>query len=112
MPTKAKPVNTSARFPVDKTALKVLVDAAPEGDASGSEDWGAAILTHGGGVTATLAELCRSRGKRGPQKAPRKVATAIRLSPEVIEFFKSGGSGWQTRMDEALREYVKTHSPR
>lgn len=50
-------------------------------------------------------------GQRGAQKAPRKVATAIRLSPEVTEFFKAGGRGWQTRIDEALREYVKTHSP-
>ena len=112
MPTKVKPVNTSVRYPVDKAALKVLVDAAPAGDAARGENWAAAVVTHGGGVTATLAELRRSRGQRGPQKAPRKVATAIRLSPEVIEFFKSGGSGWQTRMDEALREYVKTHAPR
>lgn len=49
------------------------------------------------------------RRARGPQKAPRKVATAIRLSPEVVEFFKADGPGWQTRVDDALQEYVKTH---
>ena len=51
----------------------------------------------------------RVRRARGPQKAPRKVATAIRLSPEVVEFFKADGPGWQTRVDDALQEYVKTH---
>jgi uncharacterized protein (DUF4415 family) len=49
------------------------------------------------------------RRTRGPQKAPRKVATAIRLSPEVVEFFKADGPGWQTRVDNALQEYVKAH---
>jgi uncharacterized protein (DUF4415 family) len=52
----------------------------------------------------------RKPGQRGPQKMPRKLATAIRLSPEVVAFFKASGRGWQTRVDDALREYVKTHS--
>lgn len=88
--------------------------AVPDDDnpSTRPEDWGNAIVTHGGGVSNTVAELRRARGQRGPQKGPRKVATAIRLSPEVIEFFKSGGSGWQTRVDAALLEYVKMHSPR
>jgi uncharacterized protein (DUF4415 family) len=111
MPTKAKPENTSAQYPVDKPALQALIDAAPEGEDANAEAWGTATVTHGGGVSATLAELRRARGQRGPQKAPRKVATAIRLSPDVINFFKSSGRGWQTRMDDALREYVKAHSP-
>lgn len=55
--------------------------------------------------------VIRRQGQRGPQKGPHKVATAIRLSPEVVAFFKAGGRGWQTRVDEALREYVRTHSP-
>lgn len=41
---------------------------------------------------------------RGPQKAPTKVPVSIRLSPEVIEYFKAGGPGWQGRIDEALRK--------
>lgn len=44
---------------------------------------------------------------RGPQKAPTKVAVSLRLSPEVVRHFKAGGAGWQTRIDEALREIVK-----
>jgi len=112
MPTKAKSTNTSAPFPANKAEWQAVIEAAPDGNAASSENWNNAIVTHGGGVAATIAELRRARGQRGPQKAPRKIATAIRLSPEVIEFFKSGGSGWQTRVDAALLEYVKTHSPR
>ena len=41
---------------------------------------------------------------RGPQKAPRKVPVSIRLSPEVIKYFKADGPGWQGRIDEALRK--------
>ncbi len=48
---------------------------------------------------------------RGPQKAPTKVATTIRLSPDVMDAFKATGAGWQTRIDAALRDWLKTHSP-
>ena len=48
---------------------------------------------------------------RGAQKAPVKVATTIRLSPEVMEAFKATGKGWQTRIDVALKEWLRTHSP-
>jgi uncharacterized protein (DUF4415 family) len=32
---------------------------------------------------------------------------SLRISPEVIEYFKSTGEGWQSRIDETLREAVK-----
>jgi uncharacterized protein (DUF4415 family) len=48
---------------------------------------------------------------RGPQKAPPKVSTTIRLSPEVVEAFRAGGDGWQTRIDAALKDWLRTHSP-
>lgn len=47
------------------------------------------------------------RGKRGPQKAPTKKLVSLRLSPEVIDHFKSSGPGWQTRIDGALLESIK-----
>lgn len=49
----------------------------------------------------------RRPGQRGPQKRPTKVALTVRYSPEVVEYFKSTGAGWQTRMNTALEEYVK-----
>ena len=47
---------------------------------------------------------------RGPQKSPTKVQTTLRLSRNVVEFFKSAGRGWQTKIDNALKDYVKAHS--
>jgi uncharacterized protein (DUF4415 family) len=45
-------------------------------------------------------------GKRGPQKAPRKVPISIRLSPDVAEGLRATGEGWQRRADEALRLWL------
>ena len=46
---------------------------------------------------------------RGPQKDPVKVPVSIRLNPDVVEYFKSQGKGWQTRINEVLAEYVVEH---
>jgi uncharacterized protein (DUF4415 family) len=48
------------------------------------------------------------RGKRGPQKSPTKKLVSLRLSPEVIDHFKSSGPGWQTRIDHTLSELIKS----
>jgi uncharacterized protein (DUF4415 family) len=51
--------------------------------------------------------LAQFKATRGPQKAPTKVAVSIRLSPEVITYFKAKGPGWQSRIDDALRKIAK-----
>ena len=43
---------------------------------------------------------------RGPQKAPTKVLTTVRLDADVIAFFRSQGRGYQTRINEELRKVV------
>jgi uncharacterized protein (DUF4415 family) len=44
--------------------------------------------------------------RRGPQKAPTKVALSLRLSPEVVRHFKATGRGWQTRIDDSLKKLI------
>ena len=56
---------------------------------------------------AALLEMNRRAGVRGPQKAPTKQATTIRLSPEVMAAFKATGAGWQTRIDDALKDWQR-----
>ena len=46
---------------------------------------------------------------RGPQKEPVKVPVSIRLSPDVVEYFKSQGKGWQTKINNILYNYIKSH---
>ncbi len=38
-----------------------------------------------------------------------KVALTVRYSPDVVEFFRNTGEGWQTRMNEVLMNYVNKH---
>ncbi|WP_267461357.1 BrnA antitoxin family protein [Aureimonas sp. SA4125] len=49
-------------------------------------------------------EVLVRRG-RPPLDAPKRQVT-LRLSPEVIDHFKAGGPGWQTRIDDALRQVI------
>lgn len=55
--------------------------------------------------------LKRRLGVRGPQKAPTKERITIRLSPDVVDAFRATGEGWQTRVDSALKDWLKSHRP-
>lgn len=57
----------------------------------------------------SLQTKLAARKPRGPQKSPTKISTTIRLSSEVIESFRATGTGWQTRIDSALRDWLKAH---
>lgn len=43
---------------------------------------------------------------RGPQTAPTKVLTSIRIDADVLEYFKSQGTGYQSRINDTLRKAV------
>ncbi|MCG7412942.1 BrnA antitoxin family protein [Moraxella nonliquefaciens] len=34
---------------------------------------------------------------------------SIRFDSDIVEYFKSKGKGWQTAMNDVLREYIATH---
>jgi uncharacterized protein (DUF4415 family) len=55
---------------------------------------------------ARVAQLRRRRGQRGPQKAPTKTRVTLRLDPDIVEHFKAGGGGWQSRINAALRKIL------
>ena len=69
-------------------------------------------MVSGGGYEAVRKVLAAKRkpGQRGPQVAPTKQLVSIRYSPEVLAFFKASGAGWQSRMDEALKQWVSSRS--
>ncbi len=50
-------------------------------------------------------------GVRGAQRAPTKERITIRLSQEVVQPFRATGDGWQTRVDAALKDWLKSHKP-
>jgi uncharacterized protein (DUF4415 family) len=50
--------------------------------------------------------------RRGPQKEETKVPVSIRLSADVVRHFKAGGPGWQTRIDDALKDSIASSDVR
>lgn len=52
-----------------------------------------------------------ARRGRPPAVRPLKVPTTIRFDADVLVALKASGKGWQTRVNEAMREWIKSHSP-
>jgi uncharacterized protein (DUF4415 family) len=59
--------------------------------------------------TTIAAEMLKPKAGR-PRKGNPKVFTGIRLDVEVVDAFKATGKGWQTRINDALKDWLKTHS--
>ena len=78
---------TTAKLP-KKTLAKVT---DPDNPAWTEDMLGAPVLKRG----------------RGPQAEPTKVLTSLRLDADILEFFKSKGAGYQSRINAALRMEVE-----
>ncbi len=63
-------------------------------------DFRRAAHVQGASLSQAVAAIRRGRG---PQKKPKKIAVSIRLEPDIVSHFKSGGAGWQVRMEKALK---------
>jgi uncharacterized protein (DUF4415 family) len=58
-----------------------------------------------------MGQMVPLKALRGrPRLANRKQLVSIRYSPEVLDYFRSSGAGWQSRMDAVLRQYVESRS--
>ncbi len=60
-----------------------------------------------------LKAMVPMRSLRGrPKSEHKKLLISIRYTPEVVDYFRSTGDGWQSRMDGVLRNYVARRSRR
>ena len=60
-----------------------------------------------------LKSIVPMRALRGrPESENAKQLVSVRYCQEVLAFFKTTCEGWQSRMDEVLRNYDSRHSPR
>ncbi len=50
------------------------------------------------------------RGGRPKSTSPLKVATTIRFDADLLAALKESGPGWQTRVNDAVREWLRAHS--
>jgi uncharacterized protein (DUF4415 family) len=76
----------------------------PDSPSTRFADWEGAVLKQRGIVVG------RAR-TRGPNRGPLKEQVAVRYSADVLAAFRATGAGWQTRMNDALRDWLRTHSP-
>ena len=64
--------------------------------------------------TPTPAGVAAYRGRGRPvgsSKEGTKQAVTVRYSPDVLAAFRATGAGWQARMNDALKDWLQTHSP-
>jgi uncharacterized protein (DUF4415 family) len=54
---------------------------------------------------AEFKQLRRGR----PLGSGTKVQVTLRIDEDVVEKFKASGAGWQTRMNDALKSWTKSH---
>jgi len=55
------------------------------------------------------AEVMLTPRRGRPPASQRKVQVSLRLDPDVIAAFRATGPGWQTRMNDALRDWLTRH---
>ncbi len=65
--------------------------------------------TAGEVLPTELVAMLPRRGR--PISETPKISLNIRLSPDIVAAFKGLGQGWQTRINDALREWLKEHPP-
>jgi uncharacterized protein (DUF4415 family) len=98
-------------FPNSPEAWAKLIADAPGEDRSPTHE--EEVRRKNAVVSHSLPELREKLAarRRGAQKAPTKVPTTIRFDADVLAELKASGRGWQTRVNDAVREWLKTHSP-
>jgi uncharacterized protein (DUF4415 family) len=60
-------------------------------------------------ATLLMREAIAKRRVGRPAGSGVKEQVAIRLDKDILSSFRVSGAGWQTRMNDALREWLNTH---
>jgi uncharacterized protein (DUF4415 family) len=100
---RKKPISKRSLAKADAAARTALEGEAPP---LGSDFFERARIRVGEKIVREGNGTLTRRG-RPPLGERPKVQQSLRLSPEVIEFFRSSGQGWQARIDEVLRQYIE-----
>ncbi len=99
MPT-LKP-GTILTTPEEDAAIRQAVESDPE-----------AKLLEDPEIKLVSFKEIKERKKLGrPKKSDPKIDVHIRLRADVVGKFKASGPKWQTRMNAALVDWLKDHSP-
>jgi uncharacterized protein (DUF4415 family) len=89
---------------------ELIDDEAPEA----TEEWFAKahpakdVLSGLVGDAAAKEMLKPKRGR--PPVAQKKEHVNIRLDADIVQSFRRTGAGWQTRLNDALRDWLRSHA--
>ena len=77
-------------------------------DVSDSPEITAEEMSKAKSFSEVFPELAESAKRvRGKQKAPTKQLVSLRLDREVVDAYKSNGAGWQSLINETLKNAVR-----
>lgn len=90
-----KRASTSRKSRTDRRKLRALGDA----DIVRDED----------APAWTPEQFAKAVARKGLKPIPRKTLLSLRVDADVVEWFRSQGAGYQSRMNALLRAYMKAH---
>lgn len=96
---------------MDREAIRARLAAQPEPelDDPDNPEWTEADFARATPIdkASPILQAALGRGRGRPRADQPKQPVTVRLSPRVIEYFKAkGDKGWQTRLSDALEEFV------
>lgn len=59
--------------------------------------------------TSDIPELDGDFFRRADLRLPAKQSVTLRVDSDVLDWFKSKGRGYQTRINKLLRQYMNAH---
>ncbi|NKI17422.1 BrnA antitoxin family protein [Spongiibacter sp. KMU-166] len=86
----------------------------PEKIDTENPEWDDNMFAKARPASEVLPKSLMAAAKRKPGRPlaqVKKVQTTMRFDPEILEAFKKTGAGWQTRMNDALADWLETHDP-
>lgn len=77
-------------------------------EVSNNPEWTPADFTKARPFAEVFPELAASiKRTRGKQKTPTKELVSLRLDRDTLAAYRATGPGWQSRINDALRQAVK-----
>jgi uncharacterized protein (DUF4415 family) len=61
-------------------------------------------------LAESLQTTLRGLKVRGKQQSPAKVSTTVRFDRDVLDAFRATDRRWQSRMNDALKAWLKEHA--